>query len=168
MIRPKWWFPGKTLVRGLGGLCVARVGERWCGAGGSRLRPSTADVLKDPSVKAALDAVKANEPQTIEDQIRFCQIPAPSFKEEVRGKELERVFQQIGLQNMRVDKVGNVLGELRGRGAAPAPRARRASRHGLSGRDRRPREARGQHPARAGHRRRLPRPRGARRRSPAR
>ena len=22
MIRPKWQFPGKTLVRGLGGLCV--------------------------------------------------------------------------------------------------------------------------------------------------
>jgi acetylornithine deacetylase/succinyl-diaminopimelate desuccinylase-like protein len=77
--------------------------------------------LKDPTVKAALDAVKANEPQTIEEQIRFCQIPAPSFKEEVRGKELERVFQQIGLQNIRVDKVGNVLGEYRG--AAPHPHA---------------------------------------------
>jgi tripeptide aminopeptidase len=77
--------------------------------------------MKDPAVKAALDAVKANEPQTIEEQIRFCQIPAPSFKEETRGKELERVFQQIGLENIRVDKVGNVLGEYRG--AAPHPHA---------------------------------------------
>jgi acetylornithine deacetylase/succinyl-diaminopimelate desuccinylase-like protein len=77
--------------------------------------------VKDPAVKAALDAVKANEPQTIEEQIRFCQIPAPSFKEETRGKELERVFQQIGLQNVRVDKAGNVLGEFRG--TAPHPHA---------------------------------------------
>ena len=77
--------------------------------------------MKDPAVKAALDAVKANEPQAIEEQIRFCQIPAPSFKEETRGKELERVFQQIGLQNIRVDKAGNVLGEYRG--TAPHPHA---------------------------------------------
>ena len=77
--------------------------------------------MKDPAVKAALDAVKVNESQSIEEQIRFCQIPAPSFKEETRGKELERVFQQIGLQNIRVDKAGNVLGEYRG--TAPHPHA---------------------------------------------
>src|SRR5439155_8854351 len=62
----------------------------------------------------------ANEAQTIEDQIRFCEIPAPSFKEATRGRELERVFQQLGLQNVRVDKVGNVLGDYPG--AAPRPR----------------------------------------------
>ena len=78
-----------------------------------------ADLLKDPAVKAAIDAVKATETQTIEDQIRFCEIPAPEFKEEVRGLELKRVFQQLGLQNVRVDKVGNVLGEYPG--AAPHP-----------------------------------------------
>ena len=78
-----------------------------------------ADLLKDPAVKAALDAAKANEPQTIEDQIRFCEIPAPAFKEEARGRELQRVFQQLGLQNVRIDKVGNVLGDYPG--AAPRP-----------------------------------------------
>jgi len=75
--------------------------------------------LKDPAVKAALDAAKANEAQTIEDQIRFCEIPAPSFKEEVRGRELQRVFQQLGLQNVRVDKAGNVLGDYAGASARP-------------------------------------------------
>ena len=79
----------------------------------------SADLMQQPAVKAALAAAKANEPQTIEDQIRFCEIPAPSFKEEVRGKELQRVFQQIGLQNVRVDKVGNVLGTYPG--ASPKP-----------------------------------------------
>jgi len=81
--------------------------------------PTPADLLKDPAVKVALDAAKANEAQTIEDQIRFCEIPAPSFKEEARGRELQRVFQQLGLQNVRVDKVGNVLGHYPG--AAPRP-----------------------------------------------
>src|SRR6185369_7700932 len=80
MIRPKWRFPGKTLVRGLGGLCVLALSS----VGVSLAQPASTltDLAKDPAVKAALDAVKANEPQTIEDQIRFCQIPSPSFKEE--------------------------------------------------------------------------------------
>jgi acetylornithine deacetylase/succinyl-diaminopimelate desuccinylase-like protein len=80
--------------------------------------PAT-DLLQNPSVKAALAAAKANEPQTIADQIRFCEIPAPPFKEETRGKELQRVFQELGLQSVRVDKVGNVLGTYPGRAAHP-------------------------------------------------
>ncbi len=75
--------------------------------------------MKDPAVKAALDAVKANEAQVTEDQIRFCEIPAPAFKEDARGLELKRVFQQLGLQNVRVDKVGNVLGDYPGAAARP-------------------------------------------------
>ena len=164
MIRPKWRFPGKTLVRGLGGLCVLVLSS----VGVTLAQPPSTltDLAKDPAVKAALDAVKANESQTIEDQIRFCEIPAPSFKEEVRGKELEKVFQQLGLQNVRVDKVGNVLGELRG--AALHPHLVLAAHLDtvFPGRDRCPGEARREHPARTGHRRRLPRPRRARRGRP--
>jgi acetylornithine deacetylase/succinyl-diaminopimelate desuccinylase-like protein len=77
------------------------------------------DLMKDSAVAAALAMVKNTEADTIRDQIRLCEIPAPSFKEEVRGRELQRVFQQIGLQNVRVDKVGNVLGDYPG--AAPKP-----------------------------------------------
>ena len=77
------------------------------------------DLMKDPAVAAALTAIKDAEADTIADQIRFCEIPAPSFKEEVRGRELQRVFSQIGLQNLRVDKVGNVLGDYAG--ASPKP-----------------------------------------------
>jgi acetylornithine deacetylase/succinyl-diaminopimelate desuccinylase-like protein len=87
---------------------------------GQEAAPSAADLVKDPAVKAALDAAKANEAQTIADQIRLCEIPAPPFKEEVRGQELKRVFEQLGLQNVRIDKVGNVLGDYAG--AAPRPR----------------------------------------------
>jgi acetylornithine deacetylase/succinyl-diaminopimelate desuccinylase-like protein len=77
------------------------------------------ELMQNAAVKAALAGIKASEAQTIEDQIRFCEIPAPSFKEEVRGKELQRVFAQLGLQNVRVDKVGNVLGAYPGAAAHP-------------------------------------------------
>jgi acetylornithine deacetylase/succinyl-diaminopimelate desuccinylase-like protein len=80
---------------------------------------TVADLIQNPAVKAALASAKAAEPQTIEEQIRICQIPAPPFKETVRGEELKRLFQQLGLQNVRIDKVGNVLGERPG--AAPRP-----------------------------------------------
>ena len=85
----------------------------------SRASTAPRDLMTDSAVAAALAMVKNTEADTIADQIRFCEIPAPSFKEETRGRELQRVFQQIGLQNVRVDKVGNVLGDYPG--AAPKP-----------------------------------------------
>jgi acetylornithine deacetylase/succinyl-diaminopimelate desuccinylase-like protein len=75
--------------------------------------------MQDPAVKAALASAKAAEPQTIEDQVRFSEIPAPPFKEEARGKELHRVFQDLGLQNVRTDRAGNVLGDRPGAAQHP-------------------------------------------------
>ena len=73
----------------------------------------------DPKIKAALERVRANEDATIQEQIRICEIPAPPFKEEQRGKELERLFREAGLADVRTDRVGNVIGVLRGASAHP-------------------------------------------------
>jgi acetylornithine deacetylase/succinyl-diaminopimelate desuccinylase-like protein len=102
-------------VLGVGLALAVPVGVLWAQGGAA----SPADLLKDPAVKSAVDAIKATESQTVADQIRFCEIPAPEFKEEVRGQELKRVFTQLGLQNVRVDKVGNVLGDYPGASAHP-------------------------------------------------
>jgi tripeptide aminopeptidase len=80
---------------------------------------SASDLLKDPAVMAAIDAAKANEAQAIEDDIRFCEVPAPSFMETARGELLRQTFQQLGLQNVRVDGAGNVLGDRPGAAATP-------------------------------------------------
>ncbi len=72
-----------------------------------------------PTVRAALDAAKASEPQTIEHQIRLSEIPAPPFQEGARGEEMKRLFQQAGLRNVRVDKAGNVLGDRPGAASRP-------------------------------------------------
>ena len=68
-----------------------------------------ADLIKQPAVKAAIDIARTIEPRTIEDQVRFCEIPAPPFKERARGEMLRQAFQQAGLRNVRFDSVGNVL-----------------------------------------------------------
>jgi tripeptide aminopeptidase len=83
------------------------------------LAQDAAALIADPTIKAALDAARRNEPHFIDEQIRVCQIPAPPFKEETRGKEMERLFKQLGLQDVRVDQAGNVIGVRPGAAAHP-------------------------------------------------
>src|SRR5436190_7408877 len=76
-------------------------------------------LMQDRAVLAALEAAKTTEPQTIADQIRFCEIPAPPFKESARGEVLRGEFTRLGLQNVRVDRAGNVLGDWPGKSERP-------------------------------------------------
>jgi acetylornithine deacetylase/succinyl-diaminopimelate desuccinylase-like protein len=71
-------------------------------------------LLQTAAVKTAVDAIRAAEPQTIEDQIRLCEVEAPPFKEGKRAELYAQMFKDAGLTNVRVDKEGNVLGEKRG------------------------------------------------------
>lgn len=76
-------------------------------------------LLKDAAIVAAVAAAKKNEPWALEEQVRLCEIPAPPFKETARGKAYAQAFRELGLQSVRIDKVGNVLGERPGAGARP-------------------------------------------------
>src|SRR5260370_21044910 len=78
-----------------------------------------AALMQGPKIKAALAAAQKNEPHCIEEQIRVCEIPAPPFKEDARGKEFERIFNQLGLKDVRIDKAGNVIGVRPGASARP-------------------------------------------------
>jgi tripeptide aminopeptidase len=82
--------------------------------------PNVAALLRSPEVASILDHARAEEPTLIEDQIRFCQVPAPPFGETARGLVVKQAFETLGLTNVRVDGVGNVLAERPGR--APRPR----------------------------------------------
>src|SRR5262245_37960972 len=81
---------------------------------------AVAALARESNVRAAIAAARSTEAQTIEDQIRFCEVPAPPFNEAARGELLRREFVRLGLQNVRVDRAGNVLGDRPG--AAPRPR----------------------------------------------
>jgi acetylornithine deacetylase/succinyl-diaminopimelate desuccinylase-like protein len=76
-------------------------------------------LLQDAAIKTAIESSRASEPQTIEDQIRLCEVEAPPFKETKRAQVYAQMFKEIGLTNVRIDKEGNVLGEKRGTGARP-------------------------------------------------
>ena len=82
--------------------------------------PDIAELLsKDPAVQAALAAARKNEATTLNDQAAICEIPAPPFHETVRGLELKRRFEALGLKNVFIDKVGNVIGTRPGQAARP-------------------------------------------------
>jgi acetylornithine deacetylase/succinyl-diaminopimelate desuccinylase-like protein len=83
------------------------------------LAQSPAELVNDRAVRAAMDAAQRNEPETLDLQARICEIPAPPYKEEVRGLELKRLFEQLGLQDVRIDKAGNVIGVRPGKAAHP-------------------------------------------------
>lgn len=64
------------------------------------------------AVHAAFAWMHGN-PKTILDwQTELCTIPAPPFGEEERGRWLALRFREIGLENVQIDGVGNVLGYL--------------------------------------------------------
>ena len=70
-------------------------------------------------VDAMLAQLKADNAWTLAQQKSLCEIPAPPFKEAVRAEEYRKRFAALGLQRVRVDAVGNVLGERPGSGRGP-------------------------------------------------
>jgi tripeptide aminopeptidase len=104
-------------------MAVMRFSMNFCLAAalgaGFVMAQTPAELMKEPTVRAALDAAKRNEPSAVEQEIAICQIPAPPFHEEVRGKELKRLFEGLGLHDVRIDSAGNVIGVRPGKAAHP-------------------------------------------------
>ena len=94
---------------------------RWfvCFFAALALAQSPGDLMRDASVRAALDEARRDEPRTLELQARLCEIPAPPFHEQARGQEVQLLFQQLGLRDVRTDSAGNVIGTRPGRAAHP-------------------------------------------------
>ncbi|MBP7778110.1 MAG: M20/M25/M40 family metallo-hydrolase [Acidobacteria bacterium] len=100
-------------------LLVAFLGLPRVGAAQQAAQELGARLLQDAGVKAALEAAKADEARTIAEQVEICEVEAPPFKETKRGELYARKFRELGLQNVRIDKVGNVLGERPGTARRP-------------------------------------------------
>lgn len=71
------------------------------------------------SIRAALDSARSQNEWTLAQQTSICEIPAPPFKEGQRAAEMQRRFTALGLTNVRLDGIGNVIAEHRGRARRP-------------------------------------------------
>ena len=72
------------------------------------------EVLENPQVKSALNAVKANLPETIEIQKELVLIEAPTGHEETRSKRYKELLESVGLTDVESDEHNNVWGWIRG------------------------------------------------------
>ncbi|MGV3708218.1 MAG: M20/M25/M40 family metallo-hydrolase, partial [Gemmatimonas sp.] len=70
-------------------------------------------------VAAAMSALQSDNAWTINQQIALCEIPAPPFKEAVRAEAYRKHLVALGLRDVRIDKEGNVIGEIRGTQPGP-------------------------------------------------
>jgi acetylornithine deacetylase/succinyl-diaminopimelate desuccinylase-like protein len=80
---------------------------------------SVAALTESREVRVALDAARSDDAAIVADQIRFCEIAAPPFKEERRAGALKQAFEYLGLTDVRIDKAGNVLGSRPGVAVRP-------------------------------------------------
>src|SRR5215467_5949307 len=69
-----------------------------------------ARLAASPEVRSAFNWFRANEPQLLHWQMEMARIAAPPFGESARAAWLAERFREIGLDDVRIDDVGNVFG----------------------------------------------------------
>jgi tripeptide aminopeptidase len=63
-----------------------------------------------PEVRSAFNWLRTQEPQLAQWQMEMARIAAPPFGESARGAWLAERFREVGLDDVRIDDVGNVFG----------------------------------------------------------
>lgn len=71
-------------------------------------------VLDHPAVARARELIFELDEETLATQVELTEIPAPPFGEEARAARMVEHLRSAGLEEVRLDAVGNVIGELRG------------------------------------------------------
>ncbi len=71
---------------------------------------ATPAIAQPANLAAAHAKLAADYDTTIAELIELTEIPAPPFKENVRGLRMAEKFKALGLTDVHVDAVGNVIG----------------------------------------------------------
>jgi tripeptide aminopeptidase len=67
-------------------------------------------LAQEPGCVRAIEWIEKNAAWVTDQQIHLTEIPAPEFKEARRGEALKKLFEASSLR-VRIDKIGNVIGE---------------------------------------------------------
>src|SRR6202790_5877834 len=74
------------------------------------VQQEVARLAASPEVRSAYNWLRTQEPQLSHWQMEMARIPAPPFGESARGAWLAERFREVGLDDVRIDDVGNVFG----------------------------------------------------------
>ncbi|MGA3350821.1 MAG: M20/M25/M40 family metallo-hydrolase [Candidatus Sulfotelmatobacter sp.] len=75
-----------------------------------KVQQEVARLAASPEVRSAFNWLRTQEPQLAQWQMEMARIAAPPFGEAARGAWLAERFREVGLDDVRVDDVGNVFG----------------------------------------------------------
>jgi acetylornithine deacetylase/succinyl-diaminopimelate desuccinylase-like protein len=85
-------------------------------AEGTAIDAATTAVLADAKVIKTFEAIKADDARALEEQKRITEIPAPPYKEKVRGEYILKRLVELGFKDAAVDSEGNVIALRKGSG----------------------------------------------------
>ncbi len=74
------------------------------------VQQDVARLAASPEVRSAFNWLRTQEPQLTQWQMEMARIAAPPFGETARGAWLAERFREVGLDDVRIDDVGNVMG----------------------------------------------------------
>ncbi len=74
------------------------------------VQQEVARLAASPEVRSAFNWFRVQEPQLAQWQQEMARIPAPPFGESARAAWLAERFREVGLDDVRIDDVGNVFG----------------------------------------------------------
>ncbi len=74
------------------------------------MQQEVARLAASPEVRSAFNWFRTQEPQLLHWQMEMARIPAPPFGESARAAWLSERFREVGLDDVRIDDVGNVFG----------------------------------------------------------
>jgi tripeptide aminopeptidase len=74
------------------------------------VQQEVARLAASPEVRSAFNWFRLQEPQLSHWQMEMARIPAPPFGESARAAWLAERFREVGLDDVRIDDVGNVFG----------------------------------------------------------
>src|ERR1700740_3079177 len=74
------------------------------------VQQDVARLAASPEVRSAFNWLRTQAPQLAQWQMEMARIPAPPFGESARGAWLAERFREVGLDDVRIDDVGNVFG----------------------------------------------------------
>src|ERR1700678_1824054 len=74
------------------------------------VQQDVARMAASPEVRSAFNWLRTQEPQLTQWQMEMARIAAPPFGESARGAWLAERFREAGLDDVRIDDVGNVFG----------------------------------------------------------
>ncbi len=84
-----------------------------------KTKDSLAALLALPEVAAGMDLIEKDQDRCITEQVELTLIEAPTFHEEQRAQTFKAKFEELGLEDVHIDRGGNVVGVRKGTGFGP-------------------------------------------------